>query len=398
MKRHFSIKHIAVFTVICLCVAAILNSCKRESITTDKNSQDEVAVVIKATKDRYGALSAPVVYPVNKIAGRLDYDANGNEVIIAGRNLQNARVLCTGYDCATAESFGLTRGDIEEVYTLSSAEIYAGCGTQNGTKVTVTWNLSVPYIVLNANPANATQLSKGRMRFLSSSGTLLYNNINITPVSITSLGTDPSCSNNSLFRVTYSLSNVMDSYLGNGNKLECSLFMYTNCTGLAPSYVTQWTQAVVFPATGTYAAPCSRIDKLWINPSTGTAQSQCATVAGAYVTCTGVPAGFTRTTSQQVEYRKRLVTTSFDWNDQNANASSIVYNGVLPPVATGAASSTVSSCCGVLFLKFMVQGASPNGWLVRYRNIYTGCSTAPAATTPSATWTPGTFTTEYWPY
>ena len=99
------------------------------------------------------------------------------------------------------------------------------------------------------------------------------------------------------------------------------------------------------------------------------------------------------------EYRKKVVANN-DWNAQPI-ASSPIKNGVVPPVATGSFSATVTSCCGVLFLKDMVQGASPLGWLVRYRNRYTGCATAYLVTDPlwsTDTWVLGSYTTEYWPY
>jgi hypothetical protein len=184
--------------------------------------------------------------------------------------------------------------------------------------------------------------------------------------------------------------------LGNNNKMECGLFVYTNCS-LVPTNIAAWTQAVIFGANSTFALPCSRIDKLWINPSTGTAVNQCASVAGAYLTCPAPPASFVRTTQQQVEYRPRTVSTSFDWNAQNSSASSINRNGVFP-LSSIVFKPTLNSCCEVLYLKEMKQGISPNGWLVRYRNINTGCLSAPAATTPSANWPAGTFTTEYWIY
>ncbi len=390
MKTLFSKKHIAILAFFALSIIAILNSCKKESsIVTTRTMEKETEAVMSATKARYGSVSSDIIYPVNKVAGRLDYDANGNEIIVQGRSAESARVLCTGYTCADAVALGLTRGDIDEVYTLTSAEIYAGCGTQNGTEVRVTWNLSVPYTVLKQN--SPTLPSKGRIRFVSSTGTVLYSNINITPIAIVSLGTDPTCSNNKLFTVTYKLANVPDSYLSSGNKLECGLFIYTDCTSLAPNYVTQWTQATVFQSSNTYALPCSRIDKLWINPSTGTALSQCATVAGAYVTCPAPPANFVRTTSQQVEYRKRN-TASYVWTAQ----TSTVYNGENSFTVPVSYPPILNASTGFLYLREMRQGQSATGWLVRYRNVYS--TTCTVITPINSTWVAGTYATEYWPY
>jgi hypothetical protein len=385
------------FFVGIVTVVAIIHSCKKTDTSLSVNTEKEqIEAVKKATVARYGNSSAPLVYPINTIADQMVVDNNGNEVVVRKIRNNAARTLaCSSYDCAIAEANGLDPSGFETTYTLTSAEVYAGCGTANGTKVTVTWNVSVPYTLL---ATNGTFTSKGRLRFVNSAGTVLFSTVSITPITITALGADPTCGNNKLFRVTYSLSNVLDSYLGNNNKMECGLFVYTNCS-LVPTNIAAWTQAIVFPTNSTFALPCNRIDKLWFNPSTGTAVNQCASVAGAYLTCPAPPANFVRTTSQQVEYRKRVV-ASYDWNAQPI-ATSPVINGVVPPVATGAKSATVSSCCGVLFLKDMVQGASTLGWLVRYRNRNTGCATAYLVTDPlysTSPWVLGTYTTEFWPY
>lgn len=387
-------------TVSICAFAVFMHSCKKTDKTENTIIQDDgTAAVIKATEARYGKVSTAVVYNVNKLADFIELDKNGNELGIRQSNA-NARPGgpgCSSYDCALAESNALDISGFDERYLLYSVEVFSGCGTANGTQVKVTWDVSVPYTVLTASQSNSSLLSKGRIRFKNSSGTVLISYLNITPISITPLGINPTCSFDKDFRVTYTLNNVPDSYLGNSNTLECQLFTYTNCS-LLPQKLTTWLQGVTLSASNTSALPCNRIDKLWINPSTGTAQSQCASVAGAYVTCPAPPANFVRTTSQQVEYRKRNV-ASYNWDDQTL-ATSPIYSGVLPPLATGAASSTVSSCCGVLYLKNMVQGVSTLGWLVRYKNVYTPSTgtTCPATTPLGATWTLGTYTTEYWIY
>jgi hypothetical protein len=366
-----------------------LHSCKKTDKAGNLITQDDgTAAVIKATEARYGKSSAPIVYPVNTVADFLITDKDGNEVIVRKKRDINGRVLtsCSNMNCAQAEGIGDPSG-LQPDYTLNNAEVYAGCGTANGTTVKVTWDLSVPYTVYATSGALT---SKGRIRFLNSTGTVLYSNIAITPITVTALGADPNCSAHLKFRVTYSLSNVLDSYLGNNNRMECALLIYTNCS-FFPTVITAWTPTITFPASSTYALPCNRIDKLWYNPSTGTAVTQCATVAGAYVTCPAPPANFVRTTSQQVEYRKVTNTTDLAWTAQ----TSTVNNGTLPPVSGNTISATVSSCCGVLYFKQIVQGAWANGWLIRYRNVYTGC----AVITPAgATWPAGSYTTEYWIY
>lgn len=379
-------KYLGLFSLLALFSVIILHSCKKNDTANNDLSGDEAkAKAIKAIQEKYGSISAPEMYAVYKVANGFYINKNGDEVPIVKQHSGIQFVQACDKNCNTAAD----PSELDLVYTLSYVQRFFYCGSTTGSEVTATWDISVPYTVLPQNPYNAALKSKGRMRFKNSSGQILTSNTNLQPISITSIGADPNCGSNFLYTVTYTWNGVADSYFSNGNTLECSLFAYDDCDLTNNNYLTSWIQAAVYPGSGTYALPCSRIDKVWVNPSIGTTSSQCATAGGAYVTCPSYPSGFTPTTSQQVEYRKRDNTTSFNWVDQ----SSTVYNGETSPGTT--VSATVSSCCGVLSLRNMYQGQSTYGWLVRYRNVYTGC----AVITPiNSTWTLGTYITEYWIY
>lgn len=379
-------KYLGLFLVIAVVLISILHSCKKNDQTKDIPATDQSnASVIKALKEKYGNVSTPLVYPVYKVADGFYVNANGEEIPIKNKRSGAQLILGCDKDCNTASD----PSELDLVYTLSYVQRFFYCGSTTGSEVTATWDISVPYTVLGANPNNPSILSKGRMRFKNSSGSILISNTNLTPISITANGADPNCGSNFLYTVTYTWSGVADSYFSNGNTLECSLFAYNDCDLTGNNYLTSWVQAAVYSGSGTYALPCSRIDKVWVNPSTGSNSSQCATAAGAYVTCPSYPSGFTPTTDQQVEYRKRNNSSSFNWDDQ----SSTVYNGEISPGTT--LSATVSACCGVLSLRNMYQGQSTYGWLVRYRNVYTGCG---VITPINSAWTSGTYITEYWIY
>lgn len=383
------IKYLGLFLLTAISFMAILNSCKRNKELLSEPSVEQVkAATIKALQDKYGNVSAPIVYPIDKIADGFYINKNGLEIPIIKQHSGIQSVNSCSFDCNTASD----PSDLDLVYTLDYVQRFFYCGSTTGSEITATWQISVPYTIYPENQVNSTLKSKGRMRFKNSSGTILISNTNLQPINITSNGADPYCSSNFLYTVTYKWSGVADSYFSSGNTLECSLFAYNNCDLTGNNYLTSWVSAAVFPnGSGTYALPCSRIDKVWVNPSTGTSSSQCATAAGAYITCPSYPSGFTTTTSQQVEYRIRDNSSSYRWTDQSP--SSTVYNGT--PVGTGSTSPIVSACCGVLNLDHIYQGASTYGWLVRYRNVYTGCATI---TPINSTWTLGTYITEYWPY
>ncbi len=388
MQKMKSIKkYLALFFIVAGGLIAILNGCKKNdtSTNTELSTEQARANAVRAIQEKYGSVAAPTVYPVYKVADGFYVNANGVEVPITKQHSGIQSILGCDKDCNTASD----PSELDLVYNLFYVQRFFYCGSTSGSEVTATWNISVPYTVLGQNPYNSTLKSKGRMRFKNSQGQILTSNTNLQPITITANGTDPNCGSNFLYTVTYTWSGVADGYFSNGNTLECSLFAYNNCDLTGNNYLTSWVLAAVYPGSGTYALPCSRIDKVWVNPSMNNNSGQCAVAGGAYLTCSSYPNGFTPTISQQVEYRKRDNTSSFNWTDQ----TSTVYNG-----ETGSGtnvSATVSACCGLLSLRNIYQGQSTTGWLVRYRNVYTGCG---VITPINSTWTNGTYITEYWLY
>lgn len=378
LKNYFGILFFISTTTTCFFI-----SCnKKDSTHTNKTAAQEKENAIKRIQQKYGSVAVPEVYAVNKIADGFYVNPNGEEIPLRKKNTGTQSVLTCTFDCNTATD----PSDLDLTYTLGYIQRFFYCGSTMGSEVTATWFISVPYTVLLQNPYNPALKSKGRMRFLNSSGGLITSNTNLQPITITANGPDPNCGTNFLYTVTYKWSSVADSYFSNGNILECSLFAYNDCDLTANNYLTSWTKARVFQGTGTYAQPCNRIDKVWYNVSTGNTPSQCATAGGAYVTCPAYPAGFTPTFYQQVQYRRRDNPNSYVWDDQ---ASPIEIGET---AGTNVPSETVSACCGVLFLRNIYQGQSPGGWLIRYRNRHTGCDNI------NDPWTSGTYMTEFYLY
>jgi hypothetical protein len=380
-------KYLVIFILASIGSIAILNSCKKIKNNADQESSEQkLAASIKALKDKYGSISAPEIYPVDKIADGFYINQNGQEISLQKQHSGIQSAQSCSFDCNTASD----PSDLDLTYTLSYVQRFFYCGNTTGGEVRANWDISVPYTILAQNPNNPLQKSRGRMRIKSPTGAVLVSNINLQPISITANGPDPNCGSNQLFTITYSWAGVPDSYFANGNKLECSLFSYNDCDLTANNYLTSWELAYVFQGVATYSQPCSRIDKLWINNSYGNTPNECATAGGAYLLCPSYPFGFVPTTSQQVEYRVKTNPSSNNWLNQDDNQSPI-KNGNIAPV--GGTSPTVSACCGVLNLTGIYQGGDPLGlgWLVRYRNIHAGCQIG-------AQWVSGSYITQWMPY
>ncbi|RYD80670.1 MAG: hypothetical protein EOP53_07715 [Sphingobacteriales bacterium] len=168
--------------------------------------------------------------------------------------------------------------------------------------------------------------------------------------------------------------------------MECGLYIWNDCDLVNNNYLSGYTVAAVYPGPmGTYALPCSRIDEVSYGASSGNTPSQCATVLGSYIGCSGFPFGFQPTTTNQVEYREVDHPSSLLWDDQ----TSIPKYGedINPPYAAN--TQEINPYIGGVWLRDIYQGNSATGWLVRYRNNYTGCSNV------SRPWTTGTYMTEY---
>ncbi|MBK6937857.1 MAG: hypothetical protein IPH18_13940 [Chitinophagaceae bacterium] len=290
--------------------------------------------------------------------------------------------VCGQYNCSTAP----TANDLFVSYTLQYVRWYYTCGT--GHDLTATWRISVPYSLLLQDP-NGDDYSFGRIRIRNGGTTLVTSSLlGQNNLLIVNNGTDPNCSSNTLYTVTYTWHDVSDSYFPD-NYIQCSLTIYNNCSVTGNINAVGYTDGCPGPSSmgDVFTHPCDRVDQAFVNPNNG--PNNCATIAGAYVVCTP-PSGFTGTDEHQVEYRPVTNTSSDLWENQendpyNQNYSEVQLGKIPGTGDPGTSSRTLNSYTDVLYLREMTPNSGK--WIVRYRNIYnSGCSNIYTAPPPPQTW------------
>jgi hypothetical protein len=363
-----------------------INGCKKtDTAVNNTEAENAKAKAIQATIERYGRITAPVIYQPNKPAASISYlDKDGRLILLSGAN-NFTDATCGQYTCGTAP----TAADLYVTSTLQYVKWYYKCGT--GHDLTAIWDVSTPYSLLTQDPNNSSNYSYGNVRILNGGGTVLATSSNLGNgnLTIVNTGADPNCSSNTLYRVTYTWQNISATYFP-GNYVECSFTIYNNCALTSNNTVVGYTTGV--PYTNVYdvfTVPCDRTDQAFVNPNTGPNSE--ATIAGAYSICSP-PSGFTGTTDHQIEYRLRTNGSSNLWDDQ----SSTVYWGSTGSSATPTA-STMNSSAGLLYLHYMTP--SSGTWLVRYRNRHSGCTPTISGTNDNWNNTSGNnnYVTEVWP-
>lgn len=349
----------------------VLKSCKKSDDGTVNSQSSEAAraAAIKAVTERYGNVSAGIIYKVNKEAKELFYrNASGNMISLNSISPTSSGVAapCT-FNCSNTTN----PANLYLVYSVSFVQRTYLCESiADKSRLTANWVISVPFTPLTSFGGN---ISTGNIKVTSpSSAVVNYNNNAIT---IRNLGADPACSANSLYEIVYSALGVPNSYFGSGMLIDVSLNLYNNCSIVGNLVATGYLSA---PDLSLVAhQPCNRVEKVWINPGSGTNP---ATAAGDYILCTN-PSGFTPIDNHQLEYRKKTSATSSQWGDQTG-AAAIVRNGV--PVGTSTPSPTINPYTGVSNLVSMTNGSGT--WLVRYRNVKT--SVCNVITPLGALWSP----------
>lgn len=357
LKLIISVIAIAAFVLL-------LKSCKKADMKPpdNKTAEQTKAAAIKAIKDKYGNVSAGVVYNINKPAPEYFYkDAAGNKVSLygSGKNKPgNANgptpTPCT-YDCSTAPNASY----LTITYTLDYVERFYLCESIDESNVNVHWTVSVPFNIAPFSVGN--QFSEGYVQFTDPFSTTTTFTAPYTDMTMTYLGADPACSVNNLYEVTYKVTNVPNSNFANGNTIAAAVDLANNCRLVYNLVSSGYQNGPTFSQDG--YLPCNRIDKVYINPNTG--PSNCATVAGNYILCSPPGGSFSVIDYHQVEYRPVTSGTSLLWDDQVTGSP--VNWGV--PTGTSTGDPALDPYTGVSNLINMTP--STGLWLVRYRNVKT---------------------------
>lgn len=365
----------------------LINACKKiEEKVPDQGLTDNEKK-IKKLKEKYGNVGRGEVYPVNTNADLFYVNQNGENKQIT-RTPGNIYSESCGLDCTSASDIA----DLELTWTLTAINRIFDCGNTANSQLIAHWRLSVPYSLAFSNPLPPYQNANAAFRITNSSNVILYtsSNITLTSANMEALGPDPNCTGNYLYYLSYSMTGVDDSYFAYGNKVLARMTLYNDCSLAYYNTNTGWMQGAVFSgSTATAGYPCARIDKLWVASSslTGTI----AQALGSYTFCGSFSPGFVATTSNQIQYRHRNNPSSYVWNDQtsteyfpdvNGNPSS---NGLISPYGTDLAEFPL------MYSGNTVTDPNGYGYLIRYRNVHTGCS-------DTRTWVDGDYITEFWLY
>lgn len=347
-----------------------LKSCKKTDIAPPDNfkSVEETRTAAQqAIKAKYGDVSAGIVFNVNKTADEVFYrNATGKMVSLYGNSYNNqpANILCL-YNCNNTSN----PANLRIVYTLDYVQRFYLCesaGSPAKSTLSVKWTVSAPFAITDVTPDGVLN-TFGKVKFTPSSGpaVILTSTANDPEFVYTSLGTDPGCSMNTLYSVTYYFENIDNSNFASGTQLDALLSLANDCSLIGNLSATSYVGGPSFNQNA--YLPCNRIDKVYVIPAPPPPGAQYATATGNYTLCSP-PSGLTPIDLHQLEYREVTHSTSLAWGDQ----SNTVYLGQIPFTTTQW--PTFSPYGGVLNLINMLNGSGK--WLVRYRNVNTSsCNT-----------------------
>ena len=288
--RHSIAAYLTVFGAIALC-SILMIRCKRDvsveqpKVKTEINIPFDLMQLIK--KEGKG-----VQIPINITIPGLLLDGSGNIVQtrqngLAGRLFSTPQAYCD--DPSSAPAIGPhTLNWIQNTQTQ--------CGDFPHT-LKANWTVRTPFDLAALNPNNTSQFSKGRIRFKQGSTVVFQNlNIQINTSDIILIGTDPIDPEIKIYTVTYTWSGIDHYYFtaAASNTLECSFFIYTDCTPDTYSITTSYAGSFVFSGVTNLDYPCQRIDLVYISPSTvqnpPPYNSLCGSIAGTDVSTICPPA------------------------------------------------------------------------------------------------------------
>lgn len=288
-----------ILSIVCalfVVLTIIVIGCKKMTSSSDITSQKIPQKVLDKLKTQDGQITIPI----NETIKGFVTDQNGNPIDVSKSNHRSTDPnLCDD------------PSNINVTATLVSLSKSFTCNV--GYKVNAVWELSTNVdMLLATNPLNSSQLSKGRLQLKNSSGTVIYSQLSITPVSITDLGADPNVSGNKIFRVTYSSANISTSTMNSAYTMANSCFIYTDCTSTGYALNIPYLSNNVFYVGNIYGDPCTRIDKAYIVPDNTAYSNSSGYVSGSDVIGNCYPSGYTHNTGTHVQYRLQGNSTWID--------------------------------------------------------------------------------------
>lgn len=190
-------------------------------------------------------------YVVNKKSPVVYLDQQGNE-----RKFDAGRLMDIPCD---QEEDDFLNNEFTHLYQ----SIWYVCGQD--FKVVVEYELSTAFTPVLTNPANPSQVSRGRFRIIDpNTNATLYTNSNVTPVTITHVGPDPNNADKQLYRISYTVTGLTEAQMTTGGSFENRPIIYSDC----PDVITtagSWLGAIA----GAPVDACSKVDRISMVPGGG---------------------------------------------------------------------------------------------------------------------------------
>lgn len=335
--------------VLLLATLTLFNSaCKKPSANTENNPFDETKAIENAKKQIASQGITQIMMLHQKSEGYSYTDGKGTEHTRTIGNTGNlARTTaCNNNDDCTTFMAGTGTGVLEdiqnELVSVSRTSVCFSAGGSNTSNLDVVWKVSAPYTLLLQ--LSTTQKSRGIVRFYNSSNpnTPYLQYLNIQPVSIVNLGSNPVCPSLTDFEFKYTLTGVPNSNFESGNFFKCSYLAYTDC----PVQVITSPLAVtaLYNFSGNFLTqPCLRTDKVFTTPGTG--PGGCMSALGIGNAVCSFPFGYVLPNQHVLEYKQA---NSSNWTSISLGAYDVVW---LTPLVSGSGQ-----------------------WNIRYKNKVTGAN------------------------
>ena len=244
-------KTFKIVSLLCsmVCCLTIINSCKKTDQATPQETvllKDELMARLKEAIKKNPEMGQGVIALNEKLKSNW-LDLNGREITRLSLTTPN-RV----YECAS-----LVDVSNPPTSVLASVGSYYDCTL--GTRYTFTYIISSPVGLVTTSPFGSTPVSKGSVKVRNLQDVITYQNLSITPVTITLLGDDPATSNeNALYQVKFTSPWIAATYT-NLAYISGSVAVYTDCEDL-PSIATSYNNMLINPSA---AEPLSRVDPVW---------------------------------------------------------------------------------------------------------------------------------------
>lgn len=297
MKLTNSLKSLAFFLLFSL----LVYSCKRDVQPAAKPKEAAPSVNLNIPQeilDKVKAEGRGYTIYMNVPTKGYASDNEGNPIVkanqIAPGNSQ--RTLTDPSVCADPASY-------VDNAAITSVQVVYVCGS--GYKFTIKWRISTYFTLVTTNPINSTQLSRGRIQLKNNSGVNVYQNLTITPVTLTNVGTDPTDPSATLYDFSYTTPFISSTVMNQTVTINNAYYIFTDC-GSNDARSTAFTPVNAL-ATTQVTTPCARVDDVQIIPQSP-APGFNGYISGSdpSFACGDT---YTHNTTSYVQYRKKPSTT-----------------------------------------------------------------------------------------